>query len=393
MEVAEEKSKVYITGSKLIINGLERSHIYTKQTLLMATLAASPRRALSPEEKKARDAQFKVEVKQFGKILKNLAQVFNALVALNTALGQAGKGAYLAFPNPQQQGTFVPFNRKHLRSANAQFSKAILALKNYLRVSKKKTREAVLPESFSGTYTPVYAGEALRDFFNAAPGNFGPLGPKQAAATQQAGQALMDSLQMVRQGYLLRNTSTMLFYIYAHTNTLQDVNNAQYARSDDVMMHAFGGQIAAAFYSYRGVDGKIAKLSMAQAVAQGIIPNAMNTYQVIAAIYPPGTRNQKGEDVGFRPDRFNTYYYQNIAAANYYSKAALTADPALADAATALARADVRQAMLNEHNIVKNVSAEWHDLLEPGRKITRDARKKAQDAAKKAQKAAGLVQQ
>ena len=146
----------------------------------MATLAASPRRTLTAEEKRNRDAQYKVEVKDFGKILKNLTQIFNALVALNTALGQAGKGAYLAFPNPAQPGTFIPFNRKHLRSANAKFSKTILLLKNYLRVSKKKQRLPVRPESFSGTYTPVYAGDALRAFFTAAPANFGPVGPKQS---------------------------------------------------------------------------------------------------------------------------------------------------------------------------------------------------------------------
>jgi hypothetical protein len=352
----------------------------------MATLAASPRRALGAEEKKARDDQYRVEVKQFGEILKGLVQIFNSLVLLNTALGQAGKGAYLAYPNTAQPGTFIPFNRKHLRSANAKFSKQLLLLKNYLRVSKKKTRDPVAPNSFSGTYTPVYAGEALQRFFNAAPGNFGPLGPKAAAASGVAGAALMDSLQMVKQGYLLRNTSTMLFYVYAHANNLQARDNAQYASSDQVMMEAFGGQIPAAFYSYRSGE-KVEKVAMNQAVGK-LIQAPMNTYQVIGALYPPGTRNKKGEDVGFRADRFNTYYFQNMAAANYYSKTALGADAALAPAAQALARDDVRQAMLNEHEVVKAVSAEWHDLLEPGRKVQRDARKKQQDAAKKAAKAA-----
>jgi hypothetical protein len=346
--------------------------------------AASPRRTLSPEQKRARDEQYRVEPKQFGEILKGLVQVFHSLSLLNGALGQAGKGAYLVWGNPQRPGELIPFNRKHLRSANAQFAKALLGLKNYLRVSRKKTREPVNPAKFSGTYTPVYAGEALRTFFTAAPQNFGPLHPLTAARTQVAGDALMGSLPMVAQGYLLRNTSTMLFYIYAHAQQLQDQNNAQYARSDAVMTQAFGGAIPAAFYSYAGADGKIAKVTMAQAVQAGLITAGMNTYQVISALYPPGTRNQKGEDVGFRPDRFNTYYFQNIAAANYYSKAALAADATLGDVAAALQRDDIRAAMLNEHNIVKGVSAEWHDLYEPERKVKRDQRKKAADAAKRA---------
>jgi len=359
----------------------------------MENIAVSPRRTLTAEEKKARDAEYRVEVKEFGKILKVITQQFNYIVALATALGQAGKGAYLAFPNPQQPQQFVPFNRKHLRSAQAKFNKNILQLKNYLRVSKKKTRDPVKPESLSGTYTPVYAGDALRAFFTAAPGNFGPLGPKEAVATQQPGALLMDSLPMASQGYLLRNTSTMLFYIYAHANQLQAEDNAQYARSDEVMMQAFGGDIPASWLSYRGVDTKPVKVSMTDAINQGIVQQPMNTYQVISNLYPPGTMNNRTppQDVGFRPERFNTYYYQNIAAANYYSKAALSANPALADAATALARDDVRQAMLREHNIVKQVSDEWHDILEPGRKQQRDARKRINDAKKKQDKALGLI--
>jgi len=358
----------------------------------MATLAASPRRALTVEEKKQRDDTFRIELAQFGNLLKSLVSVSNALINLSSALGQAGKGAYLAFPNPNEPGRYVPFNRKHLRSAQALFNKGILSLKNYLRVSKKKTRDPVKPESFSGTYTPVFAGDALRAFFTNGAGGFGPLAPKNALETGQAGAALMDSLPMASQGYLLRNTSTMLFYIYAHANQLQAADNAQYARSDNIMDAAFGGNIPASFLTYRGADGKQVKVPMGQAVADGIVQRALNTYEVITSMYPPGTLNKKGVDVGFNSQRFNTYYYQNIAAANYYSKAALAADANLAAAAQALGQNDIRGAMLQEHNLVKAVSEEWHDILEPGRKIQRDARKKQQDAAKKAAKAAGLLQ-
>lgn len=373
---------------KLIKNGLEAPHIYTKNKNNLMAEVATPRRALTAEEKKERDSQYRVEVKEFGKILSDLSKVFAALMALNTALANAGKGSYLSFPLPNSDGQFIPFNRKHLRSANAQFTKALLQLKNYLRVSKKKTREPVRPESFSGTYTPVYAGDALRAFFTAAPQNFGPLLPRQAISTGQPGQALMEQLPMVRQGYLLRNTCTMLFYIYAHTNNLQDASNAQYARSDDVMTQAFGGSIPASFFSFRGGDGKIVKVSMNVALERGYIQSPLNTYQVISSLYPPGTVNTKGQDVGFRAERFNTYYYQNIGAANYYSKTALAADPNLAAAANALQTTDVRQAMLNEHNVVKNVSAEWQAILAPGRKANQDARKKQKDAVNKAAKAA-----
>jgi hypothetical protein len=114
---------------------------------------------------------------------------------------------------------------------------------------------------------------------------------------------------------------------------------------------------------------------MAQAVQQGIIPGALNTYDVVRSTHPT-----------FNPARFNTYFYQNIAASNYYSKSALAADPNLAEVVQALARDDVRQSMLAEHNLVKQVSGIWHQILEPGRKAQREARKKEQDARKKALK-------
>ena len=325
---------------------------------------ATPRRTLTAEEKRARDDQYRVEPKQFGEVLKGIVTIFNSLVTLNSALGKAGKGAQLVWAG-QAPGQFVHFNRRHMRSANSRFARTILDLKNYLRVSRKKVRDPVRPESFSGTYTPVYAGEALQAFFNSRPENFGSVNPAVAGSP-----SLMNSLDMAKQGYLLRNTSTMLFYIYAHAQQLQDPANAQFARSDAVMDAAFGGNILAAFYPLKDANGS--KITMANAVAQGLTPG-LNTYQAI---------QQTRAD--FNPARFNTYFYQNIAASNYYSRAVLAADPALAPAAGALQQADIRAAMLAEHNLVKETSAHWHDLLEPGRKVQRDARKKTADAAKRA---------
>ena len=385
--------------------------------------AASPRRSLTPEEKRERDNTYRIDVKQFGDLLKYYVQIFNSLTALNTALGQAGKGKYLTFPDGK--GNFFTFNRKHLRSANAQFAKSILILKNYLRVSKKKNRDQVKPESFSGTYTPVYAGDALRQFFTMDINRFGFIDP----ATKQEG-SLMAALPYVQAGYLLRNTNTMLFYIYAHANELQDKENAQYVRSDDIMTTSFGGQIPAAFYSIK-VGKKTSKTPMDQAVAGGIGP--FNTYDVIRS--SPGYAY-------FNPAEFNTYFFQNIAAANYYSKGDLTNVPGfqvdqntqlalqqaadlianpntppqelerarevqrvvvdqqqaylqrtaiLQQAAAQLADPTTRQHMLEEHNLVKLVSKQWHDILEPNRKIQRDARKKIADAKKKADKAAAAA--
>lgn len=243
------------------------------------------------------------------------------------------------------------------------------------QLSPPRLREPVRPESFTGTYTPVYAGDALKYFFNVRPEGFGPLDPEQALATGQPGAALADSIPIVEQGYLLRNTCPMLFYIYAHTNQLEDRQNPQFTRSDDVMMAAFGGDIPAAFYKYRGTDGKLHKIRMDQAIQQGLITAPMNTYDVIRQSHPT-----------FNPQRFETYYFQKFAAANYYSRVALGADPALEPIAQALEREDIRAAMLQEHNIVKAARTGWHNILEPVRRQQRDIRKRTVETIRRTQR-------
>lgn len=315
------------------------------------------------------------EKKRLSNELKGLVQVFNALVSLNVALAKAGSGAFLAFPNPQQPGTVIPFNKRHLKNANSRFANSIKALKKHLTASKKKSKSNTRPESFSGVYTPLYAAEALRTFFTRAPELFGPLDPITAAQTQQAGEGVMARLPQVQAGFCLRNTVTMLFYIYAHANNLQYEENGQFARSDENMNFAFGGQIAAAYFSARGPDGKPVKMLMDEAVAQRLVTGPLNTYDTIRYSRPD-----------FDPQRFNTYFFQNIASANYYSKNVINSNQGFAEVAAAINSDQVRAQMLAEHNTVKEVSARWKALLEPGRKQVKDARKRQQDAARRAQR-------
>jgi len=344
-------------------------------------------RALSSSaaQQKEGDDVYRTDVKGFSAILTELVSISNALTVLGVALGAAGTKNQLAFNVEDKTYTF---SRKDLRSASSLFAKHILALKNYFRVSKKKVREPVEPGTFSGTYTPVFAGTALRTFFNG--GNFGPRFPIEVARTGQAGEALMDQLPLVQQGYLLRNTSTMLFYIYAHANGTQDTQNAQYASSDAVMDNAFGGSIPADFFSYKdAVTGKPIKVSMDEAVASGLVQRKLNTYDAVKLSREQDMirRANQGKPVTnemrFDPRRFNTYFFQNIASANYPNSLQLTR-PAFADVARALADPQNLALMLAEHRIVKDVSEEWAQLIEPARKVQRDARKKVKDAERKA---------
>lgn len=347
-------------------------------------LNLNTKQPLSAEEKKERDNAYRVEVKEFYKILVDLVKNYTALNQLTTALASIGKGSYLAFPNPGSPGTFIPFHRKHLKSAQGKFAKRILDLRNYLRVARKKSKEPVDPSSLAGIYAPVYGGQALRYFFTAKPENFGPLQPLEATKTGATTEALMDSLDLAKQGYFLRNTGTMLFFIYAHVNQLQGQADASYAKVDDVMNAAFNGTIPAAFYRYRE-DGSTSKVTMDRAIELGLVPEGgLNTFQVIKRIHADFNTTRFADD----PDNtyFKTYFYQNMAALNYYSKSALMLDDNFKVVADAIKTKEVSDSMLNEHSIVKEASKQWRAYLAPYRReltLQRNRNKAAEDKAGK----------
>lgn len=368
----------------------------------LVTTTRTPRKALTEDEKKAKEAYYRVDAESFSDILLEITKLFGALMDLNAALARAGPGAWLGFPDGK--GGLIPFTRGNLRSARTQFQDAIKELKTYFRISIKGHREPAKPADFKATYTPVFAGEALRYFFGGGFGagsGFGVLNPLGADQTAQGG-ALMSQLPRAQQGYLLRNTCTMLFYIYSRQNSLQNPDNAQFTRSDEHMNAAFGGTIAASFWSIdtpvgQGTTkkGKVftkynkVKVPMGQAVADGIIPAVLNTYGIIESKFP--FANGEGFDPQNRTGQnptgyFNTYFYQNIASLNQFNRTTLRTSPEYAAIFAEIESPAVRQDMLNEHEIVKQTSAQWTELLAPTRKDARDARAKAKPKKPKAEK-------
>lgn len=288
--------------------------------------------------------------KDFSSVLKELVKSFHGAVSLNVQLARAGPGAVLSLPTGD--GTTEQFGKKELRKINVSFVEMLNSMKYYVRNARKKVRKPVDPSSFANVYAPVYVGDALKVFFNE--GGFGPLEPGTEARTR-----LIDSLSLVKEGYMLRNTITMLFYIHNYSEDLEDPSNAQFTRSSPAMMKAFGGKIPADFYTFKekAENGKArsVKIRMTDPAAQDV--SSMNTYDVIKVSKPD-----------FEPNHFNTYFYQSIASLSYYSIANLLKDPELAGAATFLKQDDVRAQMLAEHQLVKAASTAWCILR--GKKTT-----------------------
>ena len=205
--------------------------------------------------------------------------------------------------------------------------------------------------NFVGLNRPVRAGEALRYFFSVAPERFGPLDP-----ARNLQQLLMDSLPLARQGYLLWGSAINLLRIYANANQLIRRERPYTIRSDELMNTAFNGNIPAAFYMYRDQNNARRKVPMEDAVEQGLIAGPMNTYQVISDLYPVGRLNARGQDMGFNPQEFISYYVSNIVSAN-----TSRADDIINDRRYV----DILAQILNESVIIENVLNMW-DVLAHG---------------------------
>jgi len=357
-------------------------------------------RNLTKEQKQAEkarvDAQYKVDHRQFNTVLKEFAERAGHLAKLNQQFGQMkemkNKGVSLQVDYQAEDGKryLAALTRKELKAANSAFQQEILCLKHYFRMSKKKAREKAQARDMKGTYTPVYAAPALREFLRLGAAGFGPLDPSNPSSGN-----LMDQLPYAQNGYMLRNSTTMLFFIYAHQNNLQyppgvlpdgTKVDASWTQSDQVMSQAFDGNIPPAFY--RTVREKV-KYPYEEARAAGL-QVGRNTYDDIRAANPqniPKARSPDGkEKYRFDPAAFKTFFFQNIAAANYFSRKNLedaVSRGGNADLQQALANIDdatYRQQMLNEHQIIKGTSDVWAALLEPARKQSREERKRTAKA-------------
>lgn len=327
--------------------------------------------------------------KAFSEALKKHVEIFNALAKLNQAVGKLEKGSVLGFPD--EAGNVHTLTRNYIRSANAKFAHELAGMKVFLRDAYKVSKKAKQqPDSFKGVYVPSYAGPALIQFINGNKEGFGYVVPNRPESGY-----LIEQLRMAQMGVLLRNSITMLFYIYAHASSLQDQRDASYSTTDDHMDQSFGGQFPAVHLP-TDANGRNVNVSMDDAVKQGLIPEALNTYQILVPRFSKSV-DKKGRPAPFDPKRLHGYYIQNIYALNYWSRntAALVSDLANRSAETpdqpsvveVLDAPTSREAMLLEHNLIRSTSIAWRAELEPSRAARRAekaAQKKAEKAAAKA---------
>lgn len=317
------------------------------------------------------------EMKQHHDELAKLAQ---SVVVLALHVGALDKNQILRFYDGDE---YYAFGKKDLRAATSNLIREIKDLTTYWKVSRKKLKPKVGPEGLKGTYTPICAGPVLLAFFKEG-NNFGPLDPAKWKETGVMGDTLMASLPYAQAGYMLRNTLTMLFFLYVRTMELQEVENAQFSHMDEHMRKVFC-ESPAAFY----VDATGPKMTMDAAVEKGKIKAPISTEDVIRTKRPDFNGDQtplfKDAPVGKQIYRkaFNNYFFQMLASYNYFSRKYLTENPEYEEILSVLVNKDTTDAMVKEHNIVRETTVRWNSYLAPSRKIQRDKKKKENDLRKK----------
>jgi len=205
-----------------------------------------------------------------------------------------------------------------------------------------------------GTYTPIYLGNPLIQFFNN--GNFGSIDPADDI-TNLFSTKLMDFLPCLKSGFCLVNSIILLFYIYGKNNKLQEKENLQYFHLDDVMNKCFV-DMDSEFYS----DDFHGRMYMKKSIERGIINHPLSTQDVIRIKRPEF--NQDNTPIKLKDSTYiykkatQNYYMQLLCSLNYYSKN----DLAISDNFEIIEVLDheiMQKQMIEEYNIIYNTLEQW----------------------------------
>jgi hypothetical protein len=135
------------------------------------------------------------------------------------------------------------------------------------------------PETFFTRYNNlIFLQTALSYFFNKA------IFPIYSGNTVID---LMDYFPLFKQGYTTSPTLTVLFTLYNQMHNLDDISdleNIEFIFPDALYDEAFGSSISAAYYLYNDDQGIARKISMVDAVNDGILTKYLNSYEVMAGI-------------------------------------------------------------------------------------------------------------
>ncbi len=142
---------------------------------------------------------------------------------------------------------------------------------------------------------------------------------------------LLDALPRAREGFFLKNSTTLFMYIYSSVNHLKskEASEGQKNIPDDRMNTVFGKNIAL-YYQEPGED----KVLMSKSGQN------LSTYDVVS-----------GKNTKFNSEKIENYYFQSLQSLNIYKEEDLTAKDRQSLASPAL-----RKELLAEYEIIERAN-------------------------------------
>lgn len=352
----------------------------------------SPRRTQTPEQTKFNREQKLAtyrfpKLRDYYKVSQRLAQTFSDVTFFLGIFTGSNKFATLEYVVDDK---VVQINGRQIKASKNSYKQAIKDLRWFFAAAKTKPRKAKpLVGSFSGVYSPYVALGPLATFL--AQGNFGAVDPLAAQS-----QALADFIPTARRGYLLKNTLTMLIYVYVYANGLnRGQPNGQLIAADQTIVNLFKGTVPAAlnyqeFAKPTGTGLRFVK------IANGSGENSIDiSERRRKKIYDEDARlgKLKRDSKGlvkqynfFNQGAFRTQLFQAFISFNY-ANAELANRLGMADAVAQLNDPNTRAAMAQEHETVKATLARWA-IANQGIKAQRKEANKAEKERKRKETAA-----
>ena len=194
------------------------------------------------------------------------------------------------------QGEMKVLTRYELAMAHNEYNKAIIYMNKLYVDGTKHSREAIVPHDFKSAYKPIKAGPVFVSFLT-KPANFGPA-PNEDGTALVPSSKLLDLLPRAREGYCLKNSLTLLMYIYAKVNPLKSkVKGEGQMNIPDDRMNTVFGKMEALYFQAPGEK----KVLMS---ASG---KKLSTFAVVSE------KNSK-----FNPEKIENYFFQSLISLNYY---------------------------------------------------------------------------
>lgn len=291
----------------------------------------SPARQLKQKPVKT-ETQLKKQAKKdfFNKEIESLTKEAKQLQKLTERYGKVKPSHQLAFTKGEESRVLT---RQELNNAWSEHTKKITGLKKLYNEGTKHSRVQIVPSSYKAAYTPIKVGPVFTALLSADSSkrlpNFG-FAPN-ADGTAFTTSKLLDSLPRAREGYFLKNSITLLMYIYASVNHLKskEVSEGQKNIPDDRMNTIFGKNTAL-YYQEPGTE----KVLMSKS------GHTLSTYDVVS-----------GKNAKFNPDKIENYYFQSLQSLNIYNEEDLPPKDR-----QALLNPAIRKELLAEYEIIERAN-------------------------------------